>query len=73
MPILFRLPPYLLSPGSACATPKGLRHPFGISAVSKGIPLNLAQRWLGHAQVSTTAIYADRVGEEAKSIASRMW
>jgi integrase len=59
--------------GLACATPKGLRHAFGVSAVSKGIPLNLAQRWLGHAQISTTAIYADAVGEEEKSIASRMW
>jgi integrase len=59
--------------GLACATPKGLRHAFGVSAVSKGIPLNLAQRWLGHAQISTTAIYADAIGEEEKSIASRMW
>jgi len=24
---------------------------------------NLVQRWLGHAQLSTTAIYADAVGE----------
>jgi integrase len=59
--------------GLTCATPKGLRHAFSVSAVSKGIPLNLAQRWLGHAQISTTAIYADAVGEEEKSIASRLW
>ena len=55
------------------ATPKGLRHGFGIQAVSAGIPLNLVQKWLGHAQLSTTAIYADAVGEEEQSIASRMW
>ncbi|MCG5539542.1 tyrosine-type recombinase/integrase, partial [Halorhodospira sp. 9622] len=44
------------------ATPKGLRHAFGVQAVSSGVPLNLLQRWLGHAQLSTTAIYADAQG-----------
>ncbi|MBP9838378.1 MAG: site-specific integrase [Proteobacteria bacterium] len=57
----------------AWATPKGLRHGFGVEAVSKGIPLNMLQKWLGHAQLSTTAIYANAVGEEEKNIASRMW
>jgi integrase/recombinase XerD len=55
------------------ASPKGLRHGFGVSAVSAGIPLNLVQKWLGHAQLSTTAIYADAVGAEEKDIAQRMW
>jgi integrase len=55
------------------ATPKGLRHGFGVAAVQSGIPLNLVQKWLGHAQLSTTAIYADAVGAEEKQIASRMW
>jgi len=55
------------------ASPKGLRHGFGVAAVSAGIPLNLVQRWLGHAQLSTTAIYADAVGAEEQSIAARMW
>ena len=40
------------------ASPKGLRHGFGVAAVSAGIPLNLVQKWLGHAQLTTTAIYA---------------
>lgn len=57
----------------AWATPKGLRHGFGVEAVSKGIPLNMLQKWLGHAQLSTTAIYTNAVGEEEKNIASRMW
>lgn len=51
------------------ASPKGLRHGshgFGVAAVSAGIPLNLVQKWLGHAQVSTTAIYADATGAEEK-------
>jgi site-specific recombinase XerD len=55
------------------ASPKGLRHGFGVAAVCAGVPLNLVQRWLGHAQLSTTSIYADAVGEEEQSIAARMW
>jgi integrase/recombinase XerD len=55
------------------ASPKGLRHGFGVAAVSAGIPLNLVQKWLGHAQLSTTAIYANAVGAEEKDIAQRMW
>ena len=55
------------------ASPKGLRHGFGVACIEKGIPLNLVQRWLGHAQLSTTAIYADAVGEEERHIAARLW
>lgn len=55
------------------ASPKGLRHGFGVYAVGKGIPLNMLQKWLGHAQLSTTAIYANAVGEEEQHIAARMW
>lgn len=54
-------------------SPKGLRHGFGVAAVTTGIPLNMVQKWLGHAQLSTTAVYADAVGTEERSIASRMW
>ena len=39
----------------------------------KGIPLNLVLRWLGHAPLSTTAIYAYAVGEEERHIAARLW
>jgi integrase/recombinase XerD len=31
------------------------------------------QKWLGCAQLTTTAIYADVVGAEEKDIAQRMW
>lgn len=55
------------------ASPKGLRHGFGVHAVSKGIALNMVQKWLGHAQLTTTAIYANAVGEEEQNIAARMW
>jgi integrase/recombinase XerD len=55
------------------ATPKGLRHGFGVNAVNKGIALNMVQKWLGHAAMTTTAIYANAVGEEEQSIAAKMW
>ena len=55
------------------ATPKGLRHGFGVAAVSAGSPLNMIQKWLGHAQLSTTAIYADAMGAEERDIARRLW
>ena len=61
------------SRGRAAGQPKGVRHGFGVPAVTTGIPLNVVQKWLGHAQLSTTAIYADAVGAEEKSTASRMW
>ena len=59
--------------GKGASSPKAFRHGFGVAAVSVGIPLNLVQRWLGHAQLTTTAIYADAVGAEEKKIAERMW
>ena len=55
------------------ATPKGLRHGFGLHAVRSRIPLNLIQRWLGHARMETTAIYLQAVGTEEREIARRMW
>lgn len=55
------------------ASPKGLRHGFGVHAVRSGVPLNLLQRWLGHADIATTAIYADAMGAEEREIAGRMW
>lgn len=54
-------------------TPKGLRHGFGIHAVRAGVPLNLVQRWLGHARMETTAIYLQAMGSEEREIAARMW
>lgn len=55
------------------ATAKGLRHGFAIAAIEAGIPLNLVQRWLGHADLATTAIYADAVGGEERKIARKLW
>ena len=57
----------------AHATPKGLRHGFGIKAVTSGVPLNTVQRLLGHAQLSTTSIHADAMGPEQRQLVERMW
>jgi integrase len=55
------------------ATPKGLRHGFGVHAIRSGVPVNLVQRWLGHASMTTTAIYLQAIGDEERDIAARMW
>lgn len=55
------------------ATPKGLRHGYGVAAISATVPLNLLSKWMGHATIETTAIYANALGEEQRSIAERMW
>ena len=54
-------------------TCKGLRHSFGIHAVTRNVPLNVVQSLLGHASMSTTAIYVDAVGDERRALVSRMW
>ncbi|MBI1204936.1 MAG: tyrosine-type recombinase/integrase [Rhodopseudomonas sp.] len=61
-----------IAPGTH-ATPKGLRHGFGLHAIRSGVPLNLVQRWLGHARMETTAIYLQAMGSEEREIAERMW
>ena len=55
------------------ASPKGLRHGFAVAAIQSGVPLNLVQRWLGHADIATTAIYAAAIGDEERMLAERMW
>jgi integrase/recombinase XerD len=57
------------------ATPKGLRHGFGIRAVTgeKPVPLNMVKKWLGNADLKTTSIYVDAVGAEEDQVAGRMW
>jgi integrase/recombinase XerD len=55
------------------ATPKGLRHGYAVACIEKGIPLNIVQELLGHAQMTTTAIYAHAVGAERRSIVARLW
>ena len=55
------------------ASAKGLRHAFGVAAIEAGVPLPTIAAVLGHAQISTTAIYTTAVGTEARTFLSRMW
>lgn len=55
------------------ACPKGLRHGFGIHATRCGVQLHMLQKWMGHASMNTTAIYATALGPEEAEIAGRMW
>jgi integrase/recombinase XerD len=57
----------------APATPRGLRHSFGVNAFQSNVPPHLVQRWLGHASLRTTAIYGNVIGPEERAIAERMW
>ena len=40
------------------ATAKGLRHGHGMHAIDSGVPLNTLCKWMGHASVEVTALYA---------------
>jgi integrase/recombinase XerD len=53
--------------------PKGLRHGYGVHAIGSGVPLNMLSKWMGHASLEVTAIYANALGEEQYNIAARMW
>lgn len=55
------------------AVPKGLRHRFGIRAAEANIPTAVTQRWMGHANAKSTAIYQQVVGVEERRLAARMW
>jgi len=55
----------------ACA--RGLRHSFGIACIEANIPPHMLQKWLGHARLETTAIYATAVGAEERKLAARLW
>lgn len=54
-------------------SPKGLRHGYGINATANGVQLHMLQKWMGHADMKTTAIYATAIGQEEQDIAARMW
>ena len=55
------------------ACPRGLRHSFGVGALGADVPINLVQRWLGHARLSTTMIYLNVSGPEERRYAERFW
>ena len=55
------------------ACPRGLRHSFGVAAVTAGVPLPTIAAVLGHADLATTAIYTTAIGAEARELVSRVW
>jgi site-specific recombinase XerD len=55
------------------ACPRGLRHSFAIGTLQALVPLNITQRWMGHARISTTAIYAAACGPEEFAFAAQFW
>lgn len=55
------------------ASPRGLRHGFAIDALRHAVPLTLLQKWMGHARLATTAIYADASGPEERAFAQHLW
>ena len=55
------------------ATPRGLRHAFGVITMQAGVPPNIRQKWLGHARPETTSIYSDACGPEEMNFAERFW
>ena len=57
----------------AQAKPKALRHAFGVAAVQDRIAITLVKKWLGHAKLQSTEIYATPLGREERKLAALMW
>ena len=55
------------------ATPKGLRHGFGVRMAMQTRNPRLVQKLLGHSNLETTAIYMDLVGDEARAEVIGAW
>lgn len=55
------------------ATPRGLRHAFGVGTLAAGVPLNIVQRLLGHSSISTTTIYTAASGPDERALVARFW
>ena len=55
------------------ACPRGLRHAWGVAAVTAGVPLTTVANVLGHANLNSTAVYATAVGEQQRALVARVW
>ena len=55
------------------ATPKGLRHGFGVACVLNKIPLHLIRDWLGHSDTKTTEIYTTVIGQDQRDMLMAVW
>jgi integrase/recombinase XerD len=54
-------------------TAKGLRHGFGVRAAMGKVPVNVIQKWMGHSDPNTTAIYLSVRDEEELELIKRTW
>ena len=57
----------------AQSKPKALRHAFGVDGTQQRVGLSLLKKWLGHAKLETTEIYATPIGIEERKLARFMW
>lgn len=55
----------------ACA--RSLRHAYGVNTALTKVPETFIQKWLGHADLETSAIRLDMTGPEDRAIAERIW
>ncbi len=55
------------------ATTKGLRHGFGVRGALGKVPVNVIQRWMGHSDPNTTAIYLAVRDDEERELIRRTW
>ena len=55
------------------ATTKGLRHGFGVRGVLGKVPVSVIQRWMGHSDPETTAIYLAVMDDEERELIKRTW
>ena len=57
------------------ATPKGLRHAFGIAMLSgeRPAPLSLVRDLMGHSDTKTTEIYLQVIGFEKRRLVMQAW
>ena len=61
-----------MTEGPHCVS-KGVRHSYAINAMNNGMPMSIISTRRGHAQMETTAISANAVGEAQQAIAIQMW
>ena len=55
------------------ATARGIRHGFGVAAVRAGIPLDVLQKWMGHADATSTVAYLHSDTRNEPALMARLW
>ena len=55
------------------ASPRGLRHGFGLRGGAARIPQGILQNLYGHAMPTTTSIYIEAFGEDLRAMVRRTW